>query len=64
MYGIFAKLTSAGVITGANASVVISAINAGATAVAIIALVGGSGLTAYIIRQAFKQGAKKVIIAA
>ena len=61
---LLAKLTAAGVITGANASTVIAAINAGSTAVAIIALLGGGGITAYIIKQAFKQGGKKVIIAA
>lgn len=35
-----AKLTQAGIITGANATVVVTAINAGMTAVAIIGLVG------------------------
>lgn len=61
---VIANLTSAGVISGANATVVIAAINAGATATAIIALIGGGGITAYIVRSAFKHGAKKVIIAA
>ena len=61
---LLAKLTQAGVITGANATVVISAINAGMTAVAIIGLIGGGGITAYIIRKAFKHGGKKIIIAA
>lgn len=64
MYGLLAKLSSAGVITGANASVIITAINAGSTAIAIISLLGGGGLTAYIVRQAFKKGGKKIIIAA
>lgn len=36
----------------------------GSTAIAIISLLGGGGLTAYIVRQAFKKGGKKIIIAA
>ena len=59
-----AKLTSAGVITSANASIVIAAINAGATATSIIALIGGGGLTAYIVKKAFQSGIKHVMIAA
>ncbi len=61
---IISNLTAAGVITSKNAKVVIAAINAGATATTIIALVAGTGLTAYIVKKAFQHGAKKVIIAA
>lgn len=64
MSTLFAKLTAAGVITTANAGTVIAAINAGSTAIGIIALIGGGGITAYIIKKAFKKGAKKVIISA
>lgn len=61
---LIANLTAAGVITSANSAVVIAAINAGMTATSIIAILGGGGLVAYIVKKAFKNGAKKVIISA
>lgn len=64
MEWIIMHLKAAGVITTANAGVIIAAINAGATAVAIIAIVGGGGIVAYLIRKAFQNAGKAVIIAA
>jgi hypothetical protein len=51
-------------MTNATKQIVITAINAGATATSIIALIGGGGLIALLIKKAFQKGAKKVIIAA
>ena len=61
---IIMNLKAAGVITTANVGVVVAAINAGATAVAIIAIVGGTGVVAYLIKRAFDNAGKAVIIAA
>lgn len=43
---------------------VTTAINAGSSAIAIAALLGGGGVITYIVKQAFKKGATKVIVAA
>jgi hypothetical protein len=42
----------------------VTAIEAGATATSIIALLGGGALIAYIVKKAFETGVKKLIIAA
>ncbi len=59
-----ADICAAVPMSQATRDIVVTAINAGATATAIIALLGGGGLIAFIVKQAFKKGAKKVIIAA
>lgn len=44
--------------------IVIVAINAGATVTTVIALLGGGGLIAYIVKKAFQKGTTKLIVAA
>jgi D-arabinose 1-dehydrogenase-like Zn-dependent alcohol dehydrogenase len=58
------EITAAVPLTAAQMTVVNSMVNAGATATALIAFLGGGGLVGFIVHQAFKNGAKKVIIAA
>ena len=44
--------------------IVTAAINAGATATTIIAIIGGAGIVAILINKAFKNAGKAVILAA
>ena len=59
-----ANIAAAVPMSQATRDIVTTAINAGATATSIIALLGGGGLIAYVVKKAFKKGATKVIVAA
>lgn len=61
---IIAHIAAVVPMSAATKEMVTTAINAGATATSIIALLGGGGLIAFIVNKAFKKGATKVIVAA
>ncbi|MDR2661202.1 MAG: hypothetical protein LBC17_04145 [Lactobacillaceae bacterium] len=58
------NLTAAIPMSISTRKIVESYINAGMGAASIIALLGGGGLIAYIVKKAFETGIKKIIIAA
>lgn len=59
-----ANIAAAIPMSAATKEMVLAYLEAGATAASIIALLGGGGLVVYIVKNAFKNGAKKVILAA
>ena len=56
-----ANIAAAIPMSATTKEIVTAYIDAGATAASIIALLGGGGLIAYIVKSAFKKGAKKLI---
>ena len=61
---IIANITAAVPMSAEVRKIVVALIEGGATAGAIVALLGGGGLIAYIVKKAFKSKIKKVIIVA
>ncbi|MCM3611714.1 hypothetical protein M4S82_10660 [Planococcus sp. MERTA32b] len=62
--GILVDIAAVVPMTAAQMATVTAMVNAGATAAAVIAFLGGGGIIAFLIQQAFKNGATKVILAA
>lgn len=61
---ILANIAAAVPMTAAQMSTVTAMVNAGAGAGAVVAFLGGGGLVGFLIYQAFRNGAKKIILAA
>lgn len=59
-----ANLAAVVPMSAATKEMVIAYINAGATIASVVALLGGGAVITMIVKQAFKKGATKVIVAA
>lgn len=61
---LFANLAAVIPMSAATKEIVLAYINAGATVASIVALLGGGAVITIIVKEAFKKGASKVILAA
>lgn len=61
---IVANIAAVVPMSAATKEIVLAYINAGATIASIVALLGGGAIITLIVKQAFKKGATKVILAA